>query len=326
MGRPMDDLLTLLRCPRCGSDLEAEDRCSSGDHAFPRRDGFVDFLADAARPEAAEEVTDFYRKFPFPGYAPTDDADALLERSRRAAFLVQLDDAIPTDARVLDAGCGTGQVSAFLALTAPGRTVVGVDACDASLAAARGFADRVGIDNLRHFRGDLFALPAKEGAFDVVISRGVVHHTPDPDRATREVAARVRPGGRFLIGFYENVARLPHRARRALAKLKGGEPFRALDPILRRTDFTEEKKRIWIEDQYKHPLERMLALPHVTRVVEGEGFTWLRTIPPAVERGSMFDATPRPGGAGMFARRAGWALSGLNDPDAGLVAVVFQRS
>ncbi len=321
----MTDPLALLRCPECRGELSDPGTCRDGGHSFPVRNGLVDYLAEESRPAAAAEVTDFYRKFPFPGYAPSDDADALLERSRRSAFLVQLDEAIPTGATVLDAGCGTGQISAFLSLAAAGRTVVGVDACDASLACATEFRDRVGIDNLHLCRGDLFRLPLAEEAFDVVISRGVVHHTPDPDGATRSVAARVKPGGVFVIGFYENVARVPHRTRRVLGKLRG-EPFRVLDPVLRRRDFTEEKKRIWIADQYRHPLERMLPLPDVVKVVEAEGFSWIRTVPPAVESGSMFDATPRPGPLGLLGRRLGWALSGLNDPDAGLVCVVFRKA
>ena len=50
----------------------------------------------------------------------------------------------------------------------------------------------------------------------------------------------------------------------------------------------------------------------------------LRTVPPAVTRGSLFDADA-PGALGLIARRVGWALAGLNDPDAGLVSVVARR-
>ena len=39
--------------------------------------------------------------------------------------------------------------------------------------------------------------------------------------------------------------------------------MRALDPVLRRRDLDEEKKRTWIEDQYRHPLEHILAFPSV---------------------------------------------------------------
>lgn len=331
----MDWLTSLLRCPSCGSRLRAgaattPDETSSlsceadARHRFEVVDRVVDFLRTTERSAPAEEVTGFYRRFPFPGYAPTDDAGTLLERSRRAPFLASLDASIPADARVLDAGCGTGQLAAFLALAAPRRRVVGVDACDASLAAAAAFRARVGIDNLRHLRADLFHLPLPEGAFDVVVSRGVVHHTEDPPRATREVAARVAPGGTLLLGFYESVARLPHRARRAIFRMLG-RPVPWLDPILRRRDVTDEKKRIWIEDQYRHPLERLLPAPRVLAELEAQGFRFSRSVPPGIVGSNMLVPEPRPGAAGWWIRRLGWAASGLNDPDAGLICLVARR-
>jgi SAM-dependent methyltransferase len=314
----------LLRCPHCAAELSAETRCGACGGEFAARAGYVDFIASAARDGRALEVTEFYQRNPFPGYAPSDDATTLLERSRRSPFLVELDRAIAPDAAVLDCGCGTGQLAAFLALAAPHRRVVGVDACPASLGAAAAFRERARIRGLSHYLCDLFRLPLAPGAFDVVVSRGVVHHTPDPAAAMRAVARHVAPGGVLVLGFYENVARAFHRARRRLASLCG-EPLRFLDPVLRRADVSAEKKQIWIEDQYRHPLEHMLALPWVVAELEAAGFEWLRSYPPTLSGGSLFDPTPRPGRAGLGLRRLGWALAGLNDPDAGLVSVILRR-
>mgnify|MGYP001298854300 CR=1 FL=1 len=164
----------LLCCPRCATALSAETRCDACGAEFAARAGYVDFIAEGSRSERAREVTAFYVRNPFPGYAPSDDATTLLERSRRSPFLVELDRAIAPDATVLDCGCGTGQLAAFLALAAPRRRVVGVDACPASLAAAAAFKERARIAGLSHYLCDLFRLPLAAGAFDVVISRGVV--------------------------------------------------------------------------------------------------------------------------------------------------------
>ena len=321
----MNAAVPLLCCPRCRAALASETRCAACGREFARRAGYVDFIAAEARDDRALEVTEFYQRNPFPGYAPSDDATTLLERSRRSPFLVELDRAIAPDAAVLDCGCGTGQLAAFLALAAPRRRVVGVDACPASLGAAAAFKERAKIGGLAHYLGDLFRLPLAPGAFDVVVSRGVVHHTPDPAGAIRAVARHVAQGGVIVLGFYENVARLPHRVRRGLASVSG-DPLRALDPVLRRADLSEEKKQIWIEDQYRHPLERMLALPWVVAELEACGFEWLRSYPPTLATGSLFDRTPRPGRAGFGLRRLGWALAGVSDPDAGLVSVVMRRA
>jgi hypothetical protein len=86
----------------------------------------------------------------------------------------------------------------------------------------------------------------------------------------------------------------------------------------------DEKKKTWLAGQYHHPLERILPTPRVTRELTKLGFRTLRTVPPAVGQGGMFESEGL-GAAGLFARRVGWALSGLKDPDAGLVCVVARR-
>lgn len=289
-----------------------------------RRGGVLDGLAQHERETRAAEVEAFYSRSPFPGYASGETGASLLDRSRRSPFLVALDRAIAPDARVLDCGCGTAQLAAFLALSGPERTVVGVDGCRASLEHADQFRERARLLNLQLVRGDLFDLPIADETFECVISRGVVHHTPDPDRAIACVARTVAPGGVLLLGFYETMARAFHCTRRGIARIAGRE-FAALDPVLRRRDLEDEKKRIWIDDQYHHPLEKILPLPHVIGRLAELGFTYVRTVPPAPAGSEVFDAEPAPGGTGLFLRRLGWMVQGLNDPDAGLVFVVARR-
>lgn len=272
----------------------------------------------------APHVTAFYERNPFPGYMPADDAAALLDRCRASPFLDGLDKAIAPDATVLDAGCGTGQITNFLGLAGPRRAVLGADLCNASLSAAEGFRSRAGVRNVRFVRADLFNLPTREERFDVVISRGVVHHTPDPARATAGVARRVRPGGMLVLGFYETIARMPHQVRQVLSR-GGRAPIALLDPVLRRRDLDARKKETWIEDQYRHPLERLLPFPGVTAALEDQGFEWVRSVPPATTADEIFTPTPRPGALALFGRRLNWAWRCLWDEDAGLVCVVLRR-
>lgn len=312
-------------CPRCFTVLdEGREICPGCALAFQRVRGVLDLIGEDPRERRAREVERFYTRSPFPGYAAGDDGPALLDRCRRVPFLASLDEAIPPEARVLDCGTGTAQIPAFLALAGRRRQVVGIDGCRESLAHADEFRERVAIDNLQLVRGDLFDLPVEPGSFEFVLSRGVVHHTPDPDGAIARICACVASGGVLVLGFYETAGRAFHSARRALGKLVG-RPVRALDPVLRRRDLDEEKKRIWIDDQYYHPLEHILPLPRVLRVLAGQGFHWVRTIPPAVGREGFFDATPRPTALGLALLRLGWALRGPTDPDAGLVCVVARR-
>jgi SAM-dependent methyltransferase len=312
-------------CPRCFATLREGRACPGCRLAFERSGGLIDVLAGTERSEPAAVVERFYTKSPFPGYAPADDAGTLLDRSRRAAFLVALDAALSADATVLDCGCGTAQLAAFLAVAAPRRSVFGIDGCRMSLECAEEFRARAGVANLQLVRADLFDLPVRPGSFQTVICRGVVHHTPDPAEATRRVARCVAPGGTLVLGFYETWARSFHRFRRGLSRLRGGEPIAWMDPLLRGARLDPEKRRIWIDDQYRHPLEHILPMPWTLRVLEQEGFSWVRTVPPAASGEDLFRATHRPSALGRSALRAGWALRGLSDPDAGLVCVIARR-
>jgi SAM-dependent methyltransferase len=202
--------------------------------------------------------------------------------------------------------------------------VVAVDGCRASLRAADRFRERARVENLQLLRADLLALPLERASFEVVLCRGVVHHALRPQEAIDSVAAFVAPGGVLVLGFYERFARALHVARRAFGRALG-RPIAALDPLLRRRDLDQQKKRTWIEDQYRHPLEHRLALPCVVAQLEARGFQWLRSVPPAPDGAPLFDPTPRPAGLGLAARRLGWAARGLADEDAGLVVLVMRR-
>lgn len=102
--------------------------------------------------------------------------------------------------RVLDLGCGTGQLSAQIA--AAGAEVVGID-----LSAAMVEAARAQFPNLSFVGGDARDFSFSE-PFDAVFSNAVLHWVEPPEAALRCIAAGLRPGGRFVaeLGGARNVA------------------------------------------------------------------------------------------------------------------------
>jgi SAM-dependent methyltransferase len=94
--------------------------------------------------------------------------------------------------RVLDLGCGTGNVSAVAVAT--GAEVVGIDPSERLVGVAR---ERVPDAEL--LVGSAEDLPFEDASFDVVISLFAVIFTPDPERAMAEIVRVLKPGGRALI-------------------------------------------------------------------------------------------------------------------------------
>ena len=97
--------------------------------------------------------------------------------------------------RVLDLGCGAGDVSfAAAGLVGPGGSVVGIDRSPGALARARLRAAQRGLSQVRFVDGDLQD-PAPGGPFDAIVERLVLMWIPDPAALLRQHATTLRPGG-----------------------------------------------------------------------------------------------------------------------------------
>jgi len=97
------------------------------------------------------------------------------------------------DERVLDAGCGTGQVTAALRDRLPNGEVIALDASASMLERAR---DRLGDDRVRYLLHDLLE-PIPIEPVDAILSTATFHWVPDHDRLFTNLAAVLRPGGRL---------------------------------------------------------------------------------------------------------------------------------
>jgi ubiquinone/menaquinone biosynthesis C-methylase UbiE/DNA-binding MarR family transcriptional regulator len=94
-----------------------------------------------------------------------------------------------------DLGCGTGQVSQWLAPFSD--RIIAVDSSKEMLRAAR---ER--LSGQRHVdirQGSLEKLPIDAGELDVALLLLVLHHLPEPKRALAEAARTLKPGGRLLV-------------------------------------------------------------------------------------------------------------------------------
>jgi SAM-dependent methyltransferase len=96
---------------------------------------------------------------------------------------------------VLEAGCGGGQHTSFMAPYAKSVTAVDLNTADIARQRNKGFA------NVRFLEADIASVDLHE-QFDVVVCIGVIHHTDDPDRTFDNLYRNLRSGGRMVIWTY----------------------------------------------------------------------------------------------------------------------------
>jgi SAM-dependent methyltransferase len=263
----------LLACPACGGALRADLACRACGEVYDSPLG-VPCLRSSKCDARTDEVRAFYTESPFPNYPPDETLSTLRRKAERSELARLLDLAIPGDASVVEIGCGTGQMSLFLARAE--RRVVAADLTRASLELGREAADRLGVDGVTFVETDLRTPGLKPGAFDVVYSSGVLHHTPDPRASFEAIARLAKPGGFVIVGLYNAYARILHRLRRLFARATGVYAF---DPVLRDRRAEPARREAWLRDQYLHPLEHRHTVREVRAWFDENGIEWIRTYP-----------------------------------------------
>jgi SAM-dependent methyltransferase len=273
----------LFACPGCGGDLEREVdviACVRCCHRFPIADGIPQLFWpnawDASKEDVTERIKAFYEANPFPNYDEFDSAGTLLDKARRGLFAKLLDAQIPFGARVIECGCGTGQLTNFLSIA--NRTVIGTDLCLNSLRMALAFKQQNDLDRAHFYQMNLFRPCFRPERFDLVISNGVLHHTSDPFLGFESIGRLVKPGGYILIGLYHRYGRLATDVRRTVFNASH-DRFLFLDRHASDVRVSQEKRRAWFLDQYKNPHESKHTVGEVAGWLERGGFAFVTSVP-----------------------------------------------
>lgn len=143
---------------------------------------------------------------------------------------------------ILDAGCGSGETAGtWLLARGTWANYVGLDISSAvDVARSRYAAAR----DASFVQGDALNPPFEPGAFDTVISEGVLHHTPSTRAALLALAKLLRPDGVFLFYVYAKKGPIREYAddhiRTALAGLSDEEFLAAMRPLTRLAQALDE--------------------------------------------------------------------------------------
>ncbi len=225
--------------------------------------------------EVTELIKQFYEQTPFPNYEDVDSARRSMEKARAGRFARLLNEQIPYGARVVEIGCGTGQLTNYLAIAH--RSALGVDMCLNSLRLAERFRSEQGITRAVFAQMNLFRPALKDGFFDYVISNGVLMCTGDCRGAFARISRLAKPGGYVVVGLYSSFSRQLHYARVGLFRLTG-ITSRWLDPHFGKIA-ARGKREAWFQDQYCHPHETCHSLGEVMRWMDEDGLEFINSIP-----------------------------------------------
>jgi 2-polyprenyl-3-methyl-5-hydroxy-6-metoxy-1,4-benzoquinol methylase len=297
-------LAGFLQCPVTGSAMrhtgDAYVSVEANGLRFPIEDGILRaFVSHEAKSgDVTVEMQGFYSENPFPNYDEAETVGSLIEKSLDRGFPEMLNRSISPHARVLEVGCGTGQLGNFLSIA--GRRVLSADMTLNSLKLGEGFRQGSQLHNVQFAQMNLFRLPLRPEAFDVVICTGVLHHTSDPRGGFRGLVPFVRPGGHIIIGLYNLYGRQQTVWRARLAKVLG-ERVSSLDPYMRDHRMAADKRRAWFMDQYRNPHESLHTMDELLRWFDEAGLEFVRSLPSTVfdstdefdYRKSLFDGETR---------------------------------
>ena len=176
-----------IACPVCKSELLEENenlRCTGCGKIYEIHDGIAHMLGEDMK-NFAEEIAvqdrvacEYEQKRYRDPYAKRYHnwwTDQMLAR-------------VQSVGRFLDNGCGNG----LLFEKVPSAQVVGLDISSEMLRRASKYSNQLILGNSQQ-------LPFKDGSFDVVFCRSLLHHLPQPELAVKEMCRVLRPKGEAVF-------------------------------------------------------------------------------------------------------------------------------
>ena len=166
--------------------------------------------------------------------------------------------------RILDLGCGDGQLTARIAAT--GAQVKGVDASPEMVASARSRGIEAEV-------GKAEALPHADAPLDAVFSNAALHWVRGQDAMMAEVHRVLKPGGRFVaeMGGHGNIAAIRVALMAALARHGLADREDGVNYYPTAEAYSRRLER------HGFRVERIALIPRPTPLGESGMTGWLRT-------------------------------------------------
>ena len=172
---------------------------------------------------------------------------------------------------VLEAGCGTGELSVSFALSR--ANVTAIDISRNSIEIGKETANKYNA-KVEFLEQDILSMELKK-RFDFVFSLGVLHHTINPKKAFSVLASHTKEGGTLCIGLYHSKGRVGQRLKRAFVGMLA--PFgteareKAIELLYGRKQL-EKRGKNYVYDKFLVPIESYHTEKEVKKWFHENGF------------------------------------------------------
>ncbi len=271
-------ILNNLINPKTGNKLKLLDLqkgiLKDNKYTFISKKGILNLSFNDNSDNVTKKQSIFYNDIKFPNYDEFDDIFELRNKAKKSIFIDKLDKEIPYNSKILEAGCGTGQLCNYLANN--NREIVGIDLSENSLQLANKFAFDNKIQNVYFLKMNILENFFKKEYFDVIISNGVLHHTAVPYKSFCELTKLLKKDGIIIIGLYHKYGRLITYFKQFVFKIFHLIVGNKLNNILKKIS---KKNYAWIKDQYQNPKESSHTLSEITEWFKLNNIKLISSIP-----------------------------------------------
>tara|TARA_A100001011_G_C14315433_1_gene847750 strand:+ start:2078 stop:3034 length:957 start_codon:yes stop_codon:yes gene_type:complete len=274
----MNNIENILMCPNSHENLKIENsevRSTDNKYCYKIEDGIYRFLNEIKSSET-ENVKKFYMEDPFPNYNSFDNLETFIEKMKNNSFINSISKILKPGDRVLEFGCGTGQLGNYLAANGHSE-IFSADLTINSLKLGNEFTKKNNIKGINFFECDVFKPCFKNESFDLIICSGVLHHTIDPKKGFNNLLKMLKKNGLVIIGLYNSISRLKNSSIKYLSKIIGDKAFYLFDKVYRAKD--SAARNSWVKDQYDHPLEKRYFFKDLHNWFDESNIEFINSIP-----------------------------------------------
>src|SRR3989344_2856069 len=240
--------------------------------------------------KSESKIAKFYSQYPFPNIPldkKRDIYETLIYKLISGISKKDLNNQGGRNIRILDAGCGTGELS--LGLAGGKRSVLGIDSNKKSIEIAKMRAKKFNVDaKFKQF--DFVKNNLPDSFFDFIFSIGVLHHTADPEKNFRKLIKSLKKGGYIIIGIYNPYGSLQVRLKRGILNLIAGDNFEKKVELYRKLFYRRELSRaeeVAVADAFANPYRRYYTFEELHQWFKSSNIEYLECVP-AVEVSNNF--------------------------------------